>query len=292
MSLLGSQVYANPTTPLWASTGTITTTGPLTVNGTLDVNGNADFDGTVNLDGPLTANQNVRLAGPVVNVEGLLSIQGPNVKVAFQETGVGTGLSIQSDPIQVNGFVETNGSLYLGKILASTTANTVFTPSVPTANTDLLSVGGRILSAAGGGITPLVSAVANTVIPIGGFPTTLVPSPALPTLPNTWYDVQLTGLWDTPVTFTPAPGDFAQVTVSLDPGLGIPAYWSWTMQEDQDIGIVWPQGGYSPVNLRARLKSGPTGLANLTITAFVVGAGTYSGNPSFEVLAVSLVRLS
>lgn len=274
MSLLGTPVYANASTPIWLSAGGDTIQGNLTVNGTLDVSGNADFQ------------------SPQVSVAGQLSLQGPNAKMSFQETGVGTGMTLLSDTGQVNGFIETNGTLYLGRLVAGNTANTTFTPSAPTTNGDVLTVGGRIGTAAGGGITPIASSVPNTVIPFGGS-TPLSPVPALPTLPTTWYDVQLTGLWSLPGSFTPAADDVADVTVAVEAGGPPQQYWSWTLQDRQYPSIQWSPGGYSEVNLRGRVLSGPSGLPSVSISVFFGGSGTYPvGQTSFEVLSVSLVRLS
>ena len=114
MSLLGTQVYANPTTPLWVSATGDTINGNLTVAGT------------------------TTLEGPVVVPNGINGIE-------LQDTaGTSTGLIVAVDATGTDGSIETDGVIYLGRSGAGNTANSFFDPSAPTTNGDVLSIGGRI----------------------------------------------------------------------------------------------------------------------------------------------------
>lgn len=170
MSLLGTPVYANPSTPFWMGVGGGTVSGNLTVNGNLAVSGNADFTGTL-----------VRIRA--------------NDKLYFTSAnGATTGLLEYTDN-GTNGFIETNGNLYLGRTLAGNTANTVFTPSAATTNNDVLAVGGTVSTKAGASITPQTIATNKSVAPIPASPivTNIANDTAYPTVNGAVYDVSIKG---------------------------------------------------------------------------------------------------
>lgn len=275
MSLLGTPVYANPATAFWVSSAGDTIDGNLVVNGTLDVTGS------------------VELTGPQVEIDGQLVMYGPNAKISFSEVGVGQGLDIRSDATQTNGFISTDGSLYLGRSLAGTSANTVFTPSAATTNADLLTLGGQILTAAGGGITPKVSSTALTNVPVG-VPTSLAPTPTLPIVSGQTYDIQITGYFEIPLGTTPAPLDKMEILTSVGPGVA-PTFYAHTVVSDWYPGWAedpWVAGSFRPISIRARLPANAN-LANIVITANLTGTGVYLPTGIDVVLTqVSVVRVA
>jgi len=270
MSLLGTPVYANPTTPLWVSVGGDTIDGNLTVNGNLAVNGPAQFYG----------GHTVKIANPST--------------LYLANTGQSqAGALLYSDNAATpNGFVETNATIYLGRIGAGNTANTSFVPSAATTNGDVLSVGGQILSAAGKGITPLSSSTASTNIPLG-VSTSLAPSPAVPITSGQTYDVQVNGYFAVPVGTTPAPLDKMEVLVSVGSGTS-PGFFQYSSILDLYPGFVddpWVAGTFRPFQIRARLPSNST-LANITILATLSGVGVYPAGIDAVLSQVSVVRVA
>lgn len=274
MSLLGTQVFANSDVPIWVGTSGGTITGNLDVEGTLGVTGNVD------------------LTGPQVSVEGQLSLQGPNAKISFLEVGVGSGLQLQSDAIQTNGFIETDGTLYLGRFLAGTTANTTFIPSAPTTNGDVLTVGGQILTAPGGGICPLVSSTGSTNVPIG-VSTSLAPTPAIPITSGLTYDVQINGYVSIPAGTTPAATDKLEIITSVGPGTS-PAFYARSVVTDFYPAFTedpWVAGTNRPFTIRGRLPCTST-QANITINATLTGPGTFPSGVDIVLSQVSVVRVA
>lgn len=106
MSLLGTPVYANPSTPLWASTANPVFSGTIYAS-EFQTTGGGDI---VLKD--LSGNTALRLA---------------------------TG-SITPSPA----YLQTPTSLYFGQV-GQSAVNTTFTPSAPNANADLFSIGGAII---------------------------------------------------------------------------------------------------------------------------------------------------
>lgn len=271
MSLLGNPVYANPSTPLWVSVAGDTIDGPLTVNGNFAVNGNAQFAGG-------TA---VKIASPTV-----LYLSNPGQSQA--------GLYMYSDNAGTpNGFAETNATLYLGRVGANTTANTFFTPSAPTTNNDILRVGGQILSAAGKGISPIVSSTASTSIPVG-VSTSLAPTPAIAITSGQTYDIQVSGYFAVPLGTTPAPLDKMELIVSVGPG-SAPGFYAYSIVTDFYPGWAedpWTAGSFRPFSIRARLPANAN-LANLVILATLTATGVYLPTGIDAVLSqVSVVRVA
>lgn len=268
MSLLGTQVYANTVTPLWVSAGGDTIDGNLTVNGNFVAAGNsADFTGT------------------------LVRIRAADKLYFTSANGATTGLLEYTDN-GTNGFIETNGSVYLGRTLAGTSANTVFTPSAPTTNGDVLAVGGRITTAAGGGITPVSSPTALVNVPLGAT-VPMVPTTPIPIATGTWYDIQVTGYWTIPLGTAPAVGDKAEIFIAVGGGVA-PAFFKVSAQDVQYPGLAddpWTAGSYRPFKIRARLLAG-SNLASPIINATLTGTGLYPAGVDAEIDAVSIVALS
>lgn len=270
MSLLVNQSYANPSTPLWLSSGGGTITGNLTIDGNLAVDGPAQFFG----------GHSVKIANPST--------------LYLANTGQSqAGALLYSDNAATpNGFIETNGTIYLGRIGASTTANTSFIPSAPTTNGDVLSVGGQILSAAGKGITPLSSSTASTNIPVG-VSTSLAPTPAIPITNGQTYDVQVNGYFAVPIGTTPAPLDKIEVLVSVGSGTS-PAFFQYSSILNEYPGWAedpYVAGTFRPFQIRARLPSN-SNLANITILATLSGVGVYPAGIDAVLSQVSVVRVA
>lgn len=259
----------NPTTPLWVSATGDTINGDLTVNGTTTLNGIVDFVGGGN---PVRVRANTQL---------YFTNAGGNTTGMLQYTDNGT-----------NGFIQTNGSLYLGRTLSGTSANTVFTPSAPTTNGDVLAVGGRITTAPGGGITPVSSPTALVNVPLGST-VAMVPTNPIPIATGIWYDIQVSGYWTIPLGTAPAVGDKAEIFVAVGGGVA-PTYFKVSAQDIQYPGLAddpWTAGSYRPFKIRARLLAG-SNLANPIINATLTGTGIYPAGVDAEIDAVSVVALS
>lgn len=273
MSLLGTPVYANPSTPLWVSVGGDTIDGNLVVDGTLSVSGQSEM---TNLD---------INSGSVYPTQGKLTLSA-----SFLGTP-STGMQIYSDG-GVNGQIMTNGSLLLGRKDANQ-ANTTFTPSAYPTNGDVLAVGGRITTAAGGGITPISSPTPLVNVTIGGGAVTMVPTTPIPIVTGKWYDIQVTGYWTIPLLSAPAAGDKAEILVAVGAGSS-PAFFKVSAVDEQYPGFVddpWVAGTYRPFKIRARLLAGAS-LATPIITATLTGTGVYPAGLDAEIDAVSIVALS
>jgi hypothetical protein len=119
MSLLGTPVYANPTTPLWVGVG----------GGTIS--------GNVTIDGFVTA-------GRVASSRALEPAFGNFVMLDASGATVG-GLNQIGTPGATDTIVQTTSGrkLFFG-LVGGAGANTSLTPSAVGANLDLLSVGGTL----------------------------------------------------------------------------------------------------------------------------------------------------
>lgn len=143
MSLLGTQVYANPDTPLWVSSSGDTINGNLTVTGSVST-------GT-----------------------GVATIEGGGLG-GFEVLTSGGAQTLRLQHITGRSILQTNDPLYFNQI-GTAQGNTYFQTSVFGANADLLNVGGTLatqkLSVATGGAAPSCGSGAilvgqtNVVIP-------------------------------------------------------------------------------------------------------------------------------
>lgn len=264
MSLLGSQVYANSTTPLWLSASGDTINGNLTIDGTLDVTGpstlaNTLFNTTIGALIGLAASGNV-------------------------------GMELRTDG--VDGNINSDGVIYFGRT-GSTGGSTTITPGA-TPNTDVVVIGGTLTTAPGGGITPEVSLVpAPALLTINGGSVTLVPSPALPIFNSKWYDIQITGYWGIPLLSVPAVGDILSLRFSVG-AAGLPTFFQESSQLFQYPGSAddtWTPGSLHGFQLRGRLFSA-NNFANLPIVVELTGPGLYPSGVDCVVQAISAVRLS
>lgn len=107
MSLLGTQVYANSSTPLWLSAGGGTVNGPLFV------------DGLVRSNGDLQTSSAVAFIDSSLNVNGRITANSSNL------------------------FIQGTSNIKFGQIGTGNT-NTSLTISTFGANADLLTVGGTV----------------------------------------------------------------------------------------------------------------------------------------------------
>lgn len=118
MSLLGSQVYANPDTPCWVSASGDTINGDLTVNGSISATGSIT-SGALGVIAPDDGN-------------GFSVFSGATLKSRFQHITGGTRTLIQStDPFYFTQVGQANG-------------NTSLTVSAFGSDADVLTVGGEI----------------------------------------------------------------------------------------------------------------------------------------------------
>lgn len=166
MSLLGKQVYANPSTPVWLSA----TGGAIT--------GNLVVDGSITADGGIQSLTNV--SAPVFVVE---DASGNDTGFMRQAgTGAGAGLLFQGDVFKF-------GKVGTGNV------NTTLTTSVFGANTDNLSVGGTLNCLIGPVPTQLITST-KTIASVAVSPA--APSQfgvdvSLAGISGAEYDVQATG---------------------------------------------------------------------------------------------------
>jgi hypothetical protein len=135
MSLLGSQVYANPDTPIWVSANGDTITGDLVVTGSITCTGPGinvvdDGNGFSVLSGGSTVETRIQ------------HIQGIGPRTLFQS----------ADPIYFTQPGQVNG-------------NTNLQVSAPLSQADLLTVGGDILVS--GTVTTTVLAADGIQLPVG-----------------------------------------------------------------------------------------------------------------------------
>jgi hypothetical protein len=160
MSLLGKQVYANPSTPVWLSATGGTITGNLVV------------------DGGIQSLTNV--SAPVFIVE---DASGNDTGLIRQAgTGAGAGLLFQGDVFKF-------GKVGTGNV------NTTLTTSVFGANTDNLTVGGTINCLIGPVPTQLITST-KTVNPVAispAAPSQFGVDVSLAGISGAEYDVQATG---------------------------------------------------------------------------------------------------
>jgi len=166
MSLLGTPVYANPSTPLW-----------LGVDGGV-ISGNLVVDGSLVVDGGIQTTTNVSAPSFLV-----LDPSGATTgAITRADAGAGAGLNFQ-------------GSAFKFGRVGTGNANTILTTSVFGANTDLLSVGGTMNCLIGPTPTQVITST-KTVNPIAvspAAPSQFGVDTTITSVSNAEYDVQVTG---------------------------------------------------------------------------------------------------
>jgi hypothetical protein len=271
MSLLGSQVYANPTTPLWGSGG-----------------GGGGSNATFS---------NVTVTSNVV-VGGAVEVPFLNLTDLSGNAGVGSLQSLAvSDGDSADGFILQGELLRFGK-QATKNANTTFVPSVFGANTDNFSVGGTMNCLIGPVPTQLITSTKNisnvSVSPSGpdAFPVDV----SLSSISNAEYDVQMTG------TVYVASGaidasDYVVMNLVTSGGSGtlgaivFPSERLLGANFVSGIGPLVASGAAANVNLRSRITATASGTTlGANVRAFSPNASTavYGANLTF--LDVQRVR--
>jgi hypothetical protein len=191
MSLLGTQVYANPDTPLWVSATGGEISGDLTVDGNLTVNL------ATNLNGPLNANSDVNVGATL-----------------FMAPPTGDEQAIAVDALGTILYIQGGNSIKFGK-LGQTTTNTTLTLSAPGSGLDNFTT--NFLYAIGPVPTNLVTSP-KTINPVPTTPADpFIVDTAFPVASGQVYEVQATGVLNL-ISGTPDPDD--AVIFSLDAGTG------------------------------------------------------------------------
>jgi hypothetical protein len=138
MSLVGSQVFANQTTPCWVpATGGIVK-GNVEITGTLDVDG-ATTMAAATVNGTFTTKNAVNLDLGNGNFQVGFNDAAGAVNYARMYAGATNGGNL---------YLEAAGTISLAKNTAGNSFNTLFTPDVPGGTNDVLSVGGTVVSRA------------------------------------------------------------------------------------------------------------------------------------------------
>lgn len=261
MSLLGSQVFANPGTACWVSSTGDVITGDLDVTGDLTVGGEV-----VSAQGAGVISKNSLTAAEGVIVEDAAG--AAQLRLAVANVG--------------ESFIQSNNVLKFGQIGISD-ANTSFQTSAFGAFADLLTVGGTIASTGiilGPSITPtIVQYPGTTSVAYGGGPQTLVPFVPYPVLAGEEYDIQLTGVWA--ISPGAVPGTMDKFSVLVRTGTGVsPAFYEFQAENIQypaNPEDVWAGGSFHPFSIRARLGSNlPGGDMDVVVEASGL-TGAYFG---------------
>jgi hypothetical protein len=260
MSLLGKQVYANPSTPVWLSA-----TG-------------GEIFGNLVVDGGIQSLTNV--SAPVFIVE---DASGNDTGLIRQAgTGAGAGLLFQGDVFKF-------GKTSTGNV------NTSLTTSVFGANTDLLAVGGTITANIGPVPTQIITST-KTVNPIAVSPT--APSQfgvdtTLTSIAGAEYDVQITGTVYC-VSGTVNPADYIVYNFTAG-GSGVisaivfPGETLLGANGVTGLGPLTAGGAAATITLRTRLTSSASGTAlSANVRAFLTGTAVYGA--TLTLLDVQRVR--
>lgn len=264
MSLLGTQVYANPDTSCWVSANGGTITGTLVVDN-LDVTGSAQVAGIIVDNGQVFPTQ------------------------ALLELGAGANIGMEmSSPGGIGGQINTNDNIYFGR--KGTNGGSTFITPGAAPNTDTMTVGG-VLTTTGVIVSPSVTP--TLVNYAGAFTITQNAAPlTLPTFGTPFpvvsgqeYDIQITGYWGIGAgVCTPATGDKASIVVRTGSGT-LPAFLQYQCEDLQypaNPEDVWAAASFRPFNIRARLGANIT--APMALVAEFSGTGVYPGSAATVVI--------
>lgn len=271
MSLLGANVYANPSTPLWASSSGGGGGGSNFTN--ISVTSNAIVGGAVEV--------------PFLN---LTDLSG--------NAGVGSLQSLAvSDGDPADGFILQGELLRFGK-QATKNANTTFVPSVFGANLDNFSVGGTMNCLIGPVPTQLITST-KTVNPVATPPS--APSQfgvdvSLSGISNAEYDVQATGTVYV-VSGAVDPSDTVTYTFTSGAGQGsisatvFPGQFILGNNGVSGSGPLTSGGAAANINLRARVSPNVSGTTlGANVKAFPGGTSTAVYGATLTLLDVQRVR--
>lgn len=257
MSLLGKQVYANPTTPIWDAGGA----------------GGGNFPGNVTIGGNLDVSGYI--AGASVDA-GLFTLTVAGSGVA-NLTPLATSLGDPADGVVVQGQLIRFGQQ------GTKNANTSLVPSVFGANLDNFTVGGTMNCLIGPVPTQIITSTKN-VDPVAV-------SPAAPSqfgvdttvtgIANAEYDVQVTGnvylvsgipdATDT-VVFTFTSGASGGLTATLYTAATDAAIGNYGVS---GAGPLTVGGTACGVNMRARVSPSVSGtVLGASVRAFLGGGST------------------
>jgi hypothetical protein len=260
MSLLGKQVYANPSTPVWLSA-----TG-------------GEISGSLIVDGGIQSLTNV--SAPVFIVE---DASGNDTGLIRQAgTGAGAGLLFQGDVFKF-------GKTGTGNV------NTSLTTSVFGANTDLLAVGGTITANIGPVPTQIITST-KTVASMAVSPT--APSQfgvdtTVTSISGAEYDVQITGtVYCVSGTVDPADYIVYNFTAGGSGTIGaivFPGAASLGGNGVSGLAPLTAGGAAATINMRTRLTSSASGTAlSANVRAFLTGTAVYGA--TLTLLDVQRVR--
>jgi hypothetical protein len=266
MSLLGTPVYANPSTPLW-----------LGVDGGV-ISGNLVVDGTLVVDGGIQTTTNVSAPSFLV-----IDPSGATTgAITRADAGAGAGLNFQ-------------GSAFKFGRVGTGNANTILTTSAFGANTDLLSVGGTMNCLIGPTpaqiITSTKSVASIAVSPAS--PSQFGVDTTITSISGAEYDVQMTGIVSCAsgsvnaadyIVFNFTAGGSGNLDAIVFPGQALLGGNGVT-----GLGPLVAAGAGATVTLRARVVSGASGTTlSANVRAFLTGTAVYSAQ--LTVLDVQRVR--
>jgi hypothetical protein len=264
MSLLGTAVYANTSTPLWLGVDGGTISGNLTVDGTITAT--SDIISETEVDAPSLRVIDSNAAS----------------KMILANDAAGNSLIQSTDVIKFTQLGTING-------------NTTLTQSVAGANADNLTVGGTINCLIGPVPTQVITST-KTVNPVAvspAAPSQFGTDTTVTSISGAEYDVQVTGtvfcdsgIPDAAdyivVTFT--AGGSGTISAVVLPGLTLMGGNGVT-----GIGPLTAGGGAANINLRARVSSSASGTAlSCNVRAFLTGAAVYGA--TLTILDVQRVR--
>ena len=265
MSLLGNNVYANPSTPIWLSATGGTITGNLIVDGT--ITSTSDIISATEVDAP-----SLRLIdGSGATVMSFANIAGSNcvqstAPIKFTQLGTGSG-------------------------------NTSLTLSAAGANADNLTVGGTINCLIGPVPTQVITST-KTVNPVAvspAAPSQFGVDTTLNSISGAEYDVQVTGtvycVSGTPdaadyIVYNFTAGGTGTLSAIVYPGVANAGLGGNGVT---GIGPLTAGGAAATVTLRARVVSSASGTA-LSANARVFLTGTAVYGATLSVLDVQRVR--
>jgi hypothetical protein len=264
MSLLGTAVYANTSTPLWLGVDGGTINGNLTVDGTITAT--SDIISETEVDAPSLRVIDSNAASTMI----------------LANDGAGNSLIQSTDVIKFTQLGTING-------------NTTLTQSVAGANADNLTVGGRI--------NCLIGPVPTQVITSTKTVASMAVSPAAPSqfgtdttitsISGAEYDVQVTGtvFCDSGIV---DPADYIVFNFTAG-GSGVldaivfPGAASLGGNGVTGLAPLVAAGAAATVTLRARVVSSASGTAlSANVRAFLTGTAVYGA--TLTVLDVQRVR--
>ena len=265
MSLLGKQVYANPSTPVWLSATGGTMTGNLIVDGTITAT--SDIISGTEVDAPSlrVIDSNAATVMALANIAGNSVIQS-TAPIKFTQLGTGSG-------------------------------NTTLTQSVAGANADLLAVGGTITANIGPVPTQIITST-KTVNPVAvspAAPSQFGVDTTLNSISGAEYDVQITGTVFC-VSGIPDPADYIVYNFTAG-GSGVISAIVFPGEANAGLGgngvtglgPLTAGGAAATITLRTRLTSSASGTAlSANVRTFLTGTAVYGA--TLTLLDVQRVR--